>query len=62
MKLSPRRRKFQIIKNRHRKRKLRRLKEQYIAVKSSNEREKLLSKIHAVSPCLSIEGYLNTKR
>lgn len=60
-KIYQKRRQFQIKRKQKRKKKLRKLKEKYLAANSQREKKKIAEKIKRIAPHLQIEEYLGTK-
>ncbi len=60
-KISPSRRKFEIRKKQKRRRKIRKLKEEFLKAKTEKERGKILEKIKKIAPHYPLEEILKLK-
>ncbi len=57
-KKTPKRRSFEIRKKQKRRKKLKKLKENYFAAKTKEEKEKVLQKILKIAPTINLEEWL----
>jgi hypothetical protein len=61
-KIAEKRRHFQIVQKQQRRRKLRKLKEQYAAAKGAAEKERIARKAEKIAPHVNAQEYLAAKQ